>query len=183
MNYRFDEQLQMSYGVATATNVSDILMTQILGATRIEKSSAKDDRSGTDWWVHRECGRSLSVDAKVRSQDWRKTHPREDDLALETWSVVEYKRIGWTRDVAKQTDYILWLWQDTGRFCLVPFPMLLTVFAENWMVWAMDYRTALQCTPDGKRGEYHSECVFVPRKVIWRAIYERYSGHIIGEAA
>lgn len=166
----------MSHGVSATANVSDILMAHILGATRVVAASERDDRSGTDWWVQRQCGRALSVDAKVRSEDWRKQHPNDDDLALETWSVVERGRVGWTRDVSKKTDYVLWLWQDTGRFCLVPFPLLSVVFSDKWGVWVAKYKTSRQFTPDGG---YHSECVFVPRKAIWRAIYERFGGEVI----
>jgi hypothetical protein len=90
--------------------------------------------------------------------------------------VIERRKIGWTRDPSKRTDFVLWHWQDTGRWCLVPFPMLCKVFGEFCPAWASPgsgYRRARQFTPDGR---YHSECVFVPRQVVWDAILERFGG-------
>jgi hypothetical protein len=171
--YRFDERLVMSSGHIAAASIDNVLLNQIPGALSVSRASLQDDKNGTDWWVTRSCGRDLSVDAKVRSVDWRSTHPDDDDLALETWSVVERQRPGWTWDAKKQTDYILWLWRDTGRFCLVPFPMLCGVFMEHREDWSTTYRVATQFTPDS---QYHSQCVFVPRKVVWRTIFTKYAG-------
>ena len=38
------------------------------------------------------------------------------DIALETWSVIEKLKIGWTRDLNKRSDYVLWFWLDTKRW-------------------------------------------------------------------
>lgn len=173
--YNFTERLQWSEGFTTTATVEGVLLSYIPGATKIVKAEREDDRNGTDWWVYRECDRTLSVDAKVRSIDWVVAHPKEDDLALETWSVVERKVPGWTRNVKKRTDFILWLWIDTGRWCLVPFPMLCAVFLSKWQEWSSTYRTAPQYTPDR---DYHSECVFVPRKTVWVAMYDMFGGRL-----
>lgn len=179
LEYSFTERLQWSEGYTTTATVDGVLLEYIPGATRIVKADREQDRRGTDWWVYRDCDRTLSVDAKVRQDDWAATHPNEDDLALETWSVVERKVPGWTRNPHKQTDYILWLWTVTRRWCLVPFPMLCAVFSHNWQKWAGSYKVRQQQTPDGYDGSYHSECVFVPRKVIWTAMYDTFGGRIM----
>lgn len=160
----------MAHGSSAHSGVESILMQQIPGATAVVRATKADDRNGTDYWVHRGENVPLSVDAKVRSIDYATRG--EDDLALEVWSVKEQCIPGWSRNPNKRTDYILWLWQDTGRWCLVPFPMLCAVFEDNFLDWYLDYRTATQSTPE--RG-YHSECVFVPRRVVWAAIYERFA--------
>lgn len=169
--YDFSQQLVMSNGVATNSDVTNILLSSIPGAISIQRATLDDDRSGVDWWVERKCGRPLGVDAKVREKDW--TAKGEDDLALETWSVVERRVQGWTRNHDKKTDYILWLWQDTGRWCLVPFTLLCAVFQTNWERWASQYKCCQQYTRDR---DYHSECVFVPRRVVWSSIYQTFSG-------
>ena len=87
--------------------------------------------------------------------------------------IKEKRVVGWTRDAKKRTDYVLWFWQDTKRWCLIPFPMLCGVFSDKWQEWASMYKTRKQYTP-GR--DYHSECVFVPRKEVWAAIYRKYSG-------
>lgn len=178
LTYSFTDQLAWSERYAKIATVDGVLMEYIPGATKVVKAEREQDRKGTDWWVYRACDRTISVDAKVRNEDWSvKPEPyKADDLALETWSVVERQVVGWTRNAKKQTDYILWLWTNTGRSCLVPFPMLCAVFSANLDDWCKKYRVCRQRTPDGYDGEYHSECVFVPRKVVWAAIYDRFSG-------
>lgn len=171
ISYGFQEQLVMSQGVAFSATVQDVLLKNIPGACNVYPASRSNDKNGTDWWVEHESGNHLSVDAKVRSMDW--AAKGKDDLALETWSVVESMKVGWTRDSRKRTDYVLWLWTDSGRWCLVPFPMLCAVFSEKWQDWKTSYKTSRQHTPEGN---YHSECVFVPRKELWAAIYRKYSG-------
>ena len=175
ISYGFQERLVMSEGVAGNTVVEDVIMANIPGACHVYRAHLSNDRQGTDYWVELANGNHLSVDVKSRSEDWATKPPplRADDLALETWSVVEKRVVGWTRDAKKRTDYVLWFWQDTGRWCLIPFPMLCGVFSDKWQEWASMYKTRKQYTP-GR--DYHSECVFVPRKEVWAAIYRKYSG-------
>jgi hypothetical protein len=178
MTHEFDfvDQLQFSQGVSIASDVSSILLSGIPGAVAIHAAHEVNDRNGTDWWVEMRSGAFLSVDAKVRSQDYA---PRgQDDLALETWSVMEAKKVGWTRDITKRTDYILWLWQDTGRWCLIPFQMLCGVFVDRWQEWAKSHQTAQQKTASLSGVGYHSQCVFVPRKDVWTALYRKYGGRL-----
>lgn len=172
MEYGFAERLQMSHGTSAGENIGEILCKQIPAALKVEKATEREDRCGTDWWVNIANGHRLSVDCKVRSKDYLESEGK-DDLALETWSVVEKKIVGWSRDAMKRTDYVMWFWQPTGRWCLVPFPMLCTVFAHKWQEWCGQFKTAQQFTT-GRN--YHSEVVYVPRRTLWRAIYERYGG-------
>jgi hypothetical protein len=171
---RFADSLAMSRGIASTANVESILLENIPGALSVEESKEDEDRNGVDWWVQTQTPKRIAVDAKVRTDDW--SLRGQDDLAIETWSVIERRKIGWSRDPKKQTDYTLWLWTDTGRWCLVPFSMLCAITVDFWEGWIAIYKVRQQRTsmPDGQ--EYHSECVFVPRKVIWKEIYLRFSG-------
>jgi hypothetical protein len=169
--------MAMSSGIAATADVRLILLAEIPGAVNVTPAAPANDKQGVDWWVELSTARHLAVDAKVRQDDWAASHPAEDDLALESWSVVENSIPGWTRDTAKRCDYVLWLWKDTGRFCLVPFPMLCRVFSLNWQQWRGRYKTRRQFTPRGGGG-YHSECVFVPRKELWAEIYRQYGGNL-----
>lgn len=173
--YSFTDKLRNSDGVSESRSVRDILLGNIPGALDAHRSHEKNDRNGTDWWVEHESGRHLSVDTKVRDEDWSQKNPPADDLALETWSVVESQKIGWTRDSSKRCDFILWLWKDTGRWCMVPFPMLCKVFDLNWQRWAEEFKTRQQKTV-GWGQPYHSECVFVPRRTVWAEIYRHFAG-------
>ena len=181
MNQRqfdFGDRLQMSNGVCASVDVGCILLREIPGALTVSKAHETNDRRGVDWWVE-QSGRHLGVDAKVREEDYaRRGH---DDLALETWSVIPGSgcsgAIGWTRDVDKRCDYILWLWVETGRWCLIPFPFLCAVFSANWKSWRGQYKTSRQRTTRDFRS-WESECTFVPRRVVWAEIYRRFSGHL-----
>lgn len=177
LEYGFEERLAMSSGVAASADVRSILLKHIPGAVNAHQAATVNDRQGIDWWVEMSTAKHLAVDAKVREQDWAARNPHEDDLALESWSVVEKQVPGWTRDANKKCDYVLWLWKDTGRFCLVPFPMLCGVFSRRWQSWRVDYKTRQQHTPRANGG-YHSECVFVPRRELWAEIYRQYGGQL-----
>ena len=177
IEYGFEERLNMSSGHAAVADVRSILIANIPGAVNVHSAATVNDKQGVDWWVETSTAKHLAVDAKVREQDWAAKNPNEDDLALETWSVVEKQIPGWTRDATKKCDYVLWLWQDTGRFCLVPFPMLCSVFSRKWQEWKRSHKTRTQFTPRSSGG-YHSECVFVPRREVWAEIYRQYSGCI-----
>lgn len=174
-DYGFGDRLVMSTGHAAAADVQTVLLETIPGALSVRAAATENDRIGVDWWVEMIGGRHIAVDVKVREQDWAATHPDEDDLALETWSVIEDKVIGWTRDTNKRCDYVLWLWADTGRYCLVPFPMLCRVFTDNWQHWSFEHKVCRQRTTDRGR-VYHSECVFVPRRELWAAMYCTFGG-------
>ena len=165
----------MSQGVCETRSIHAILLENIPGAISVEKACEDDDRKGTDYWVRHKRMEPLSIDVKVRGTDWAAKPPpyNADDLALETWSVVERQVPGWTRDDRKQTDYIMWFWSDTGRWCIVPFTLLCGAFSAEWESWRERYKTRQQYTPE--RG-YHSECVFVPRREVWASIYRIYGG-------
>ena len=171
-DYNFQEQLIMSTGISVDHNLTELLLNNIPGAIAIEKAQLADDRNGTDYWVYRDKNNPLSIDIKARNIDPISRY-KQDDLALELISVVENNKIGWTLDKYKQSDYILWLFKPTGRWVLIPFPMLCSVFIEHKELWTSLYRVERQSSDNGK---WHSECVFVPRNVIWQSIYDRYSG-------
>ncbi len=183
--YEFDDRLAMSQGTAGQGTIDDILLRTIPGATAVRNASRREDRHGTDKWVDHVRGEPLSIDMKVRSKDYAVSG--DDDLALELWSVINTRnaegttlparKIGWTRNPNKRTDYILWFWKDTGRFCLVPFPMLCSVFCDNWQAWENAYFAPKQFTPDGEGSAgWWSQCVFVPRHEVWAAIYHKFGG-------
>lgn len=165
----------MSRGMAVGQSIQKILLDHVPGALTAKPATATEDRNGTDWWVEQQSGEKISIDCKVREEDF-KAKSGADDLALETWSCIERQIVGWSRNSFKRTDYILWLWKDTGRWCLIPFPMLCHVFSQHWEQWRTAYKTSRQKTLGGG---YHSECTFVPRREVWKAIYLAYGGSCV----
>lgn len=168
-SYDFAERQRFSYGKANRDDVGKILKENVPACIDVMQATETEDRNGTDWWCVRKAPlRNLSVDVKARDLDPVETFGT-DDLALETWSVLNSKP-GWTRDANKQTDYVLWMF-PTGRWVLIPFPMLCAVFAEKWQAWREKYKTRVQDS-----GTWQSECVFVPRREVWAELYRRYGG-------
>ncbi len=171
--FDFHKQLVMSTGTATNTSIGGILLEAIPGSMRAIQALAVHDRKGTDWLLDMKSGEWCRVDCKIREEDPVKRYGAHcDDVALETWSVVEKKVIGWSLDEKKQTDYIFWLWKDTGRWCLVPFLLLVKAFKAKKDQWLRAYKVAQQNTEN----RYHSECVFVNRKELWQEIFRQANG-------
>ena len=166
--YDFDTQLQWSNGHAPH-GVETILRNRIPDCVAVVRADADHDRNGTDHWAVRpDPLPPLSIDLKARAEDWA---PRgDDDLALETWSVIGQK-LGWTRDTSKRTDYILWYWADTKRFCILPFHPLCRMFRLHMDEWCATYKV---CRQDS--GLWRSECVFVPRMVVQEAVWRWQNG-------
>ncbi len=171
--FNFQEQMRMSEGVSDIYDIEKILLKEFPHAVKIRKAAQAEDKDGTDYWMTLPYGHEQSIDVKVRDEDFQRQG--KDDLALETWSVIkgqDHQKVGWTRDTMKRTDYIFWIWKDTGRWMLVPFPLLCSVFCEHWKQWSKQYQNATQRTLDG----WHSKCVFVPRQIVWDAIYTSFGG-------
>lgn len=166
--FTFDQQFGMSVGV-TAQLETDLLLKHF-DAVAVTRASIEQDKTGVDFWVTLKNNKRIGIDVKIRDHDFGK-----DDLALETWSVIETGKVGWTRDPQKQTDYIVWYWKDTKRYCIVPYLLLRKAFIQHWQAWRALYKSALQTTRQNG-AVWQSECVFVPRNVVWRAIYEISNG-------
>jgi len=170
----FNEDFEFSKSTHTNNKIREILLDNIPAAIDVKDSTPEDDKNGVDKWVIRKHNlHPLSVDVKSRRDD-----PKEkgwgDDLALETFSNVDNKIIGWTRDERKKCDYILWFFEPTNRSVLVPFPMLCKVYQELWEEWKVTYKTSRQ-----DNGSWFSESTFVPREIIWNAISNRFEGKFV----
>ena len=170
--FSFNQQLIVSTGTSANPTIGAILLNVIPGAQRVIQALKQDDKAGVDWWVETSAtDKRIAVDCKIREDDPQVKY-NSDDLALETWSVVG-KSVGWTLDEKKRCDYILWVFKETGRWVIVPFALLQKSFKARKDEWCSLYRVAQQETD--KR--YKSECVFVPRKEIWREIYRQSHGY------
>lgn len=183
--HEFEERLAFSEGV-----ISECLMDRIVSAlptsTGYEKATLADDRSGTDYWLHRKDGlRSLSVDLKNRG-----FCPIEkfgsDDACIETtsvyqgpagnsWSDKHRRKVGWTIDENKQTDYVVYTWPEgtARRYWIVPYPFLQAASIRWWRQWAIDYgeKPAVNET-------YLTLSVYPPRQVIAKAMRSLMVGRV-----
>lgn len=173
--YSFGEKLVASKGILESCDVREILMSRLPGCIDASPSDEELDRTGVDWTAALCCGRDVGVDVKIREKDCISFG--NDDVALETWSVIG-SQVGWTRDKSKACEWVLWVWKDTGRFFLVPFLPLCSVFSQRWTEWRETYKPRTQTTTRGHRS-WKSECVFVPRNVVVNAISAWYGSSLI----
>jgi hypothetical protein len=175
-SYNFDDQLRMSEGVGREEDTEAFILSRFPNAIKVERASRSDDKNGTDYWIDMESGERESLDLKARKKDFSVNNPEKDDLALEVWSVLNNK-VGWTRDTTKRTNWIMWKWDDTKRYMLLPFPWLCGVFEHNWQEWIKQYKAPIQNTVDKwGRIRWQSQCVFVPRQVLWNEMLSTYGG-------
>src|SRR3990167_2660526 len=98
--FDFQQQLRMSSGYAVSRNVEDIIKRVISGVVGVHKAALSNDKNGVDYWAETSTGQHLAIDVKIRATDFFKFG--KDDLALETWSDIEKKRVGWTLDANKK---------------------------------------------------------------------------------
>ena len=174
--FSFKEQLGKSEGTALNKDYKKLLLEILPNAFDIRKAGLEEDKKGTDWWVEYRNRDHISIDIKARDVDPLKLRIPEDDLVLEIWSNIERKIPGWTLNINKRTDYILWFWKPTGRFLLLSFPKLLYVFKENWKKWKEMYTSRTNKSKGSDGTTWESEYMKVPRKVVLKEIDRIFHG-------
>ena len=169
--YNFKERLEWSQGQFNsdiATTIKDL----IPNCENVFQSDVSEDKSGVDYWAQLSGGHLLGVDVKSREAGagkwWKYNEP---ELALEVYSVCETKKIGWTLDVTKITEYVFFNFdkQDSRLCFLIPFQLLRMAFKEKGKQWVGDYGIKYQ-NSEG----WTSSAVFVPASVVELAICEQF---------
>lgn len=182
----FKERLNFSEGVEVSGNVLNAVAGMVSNATRIRRAEEKDDRNGTDFWIDRTHDLPpISLDVKHRSF-CPIDRFNSDDACIETTSVYQgdnvlpysdegRKKIGWTLNYAKRTDYIVYTWPkgDKQRFWIVPFVPLCTAARVNWKQWAKEYGERM-----ARNKDYLTLSVYPPRTVIAKSIRQLMDGQV-----
>lgn len=110
-------------------------------------------RGGVDRVLTLQSGKTLTVDEKVRAEDW-------PDFALEYWSDVERRIEGWA--IAELAcDYIAYAFIPSGRCYLLPFQELRRAMRVNGPEWVRRYRKPWH-KADNRRGNRTWQTHFVP---------------------
>lgn len=169
----FDGELEHSRHYAEHAMIRAKLAEKFPGALNIHPAHSVNDRRGTDWWV--ECnGHLLRCDVKVRRIDYL---PRgRDDVALEIWSI-DRRKVGWSRDPDKHTDFVMWFWVDTGRTFLAFFPALRNAFEKYLAEWQERFGSYRQESERNGR-KWISVHIFVPRGLLTEKMVEQMGGKI-----
>lgn len=131
--------------------------------TLISAVSVRDDgwaqRGGIDRVITLSCGRTYTVDEKVRDHEW-------PDVWLERWSDEARRSPGWIQK-PMATDFIAYAFLPSGRCFLLPVAPLQRAWRLFGRAWIQQYgqRRALN------RG-YVSSGVPVPVEVLMSAMIE-----------
>ena len=116
-------------------------------------------RGGIDRILTLSCGRTYTVDEKVRAEDW-------NDILLEQWSDEEKRIPGWVQKPLA-CDFIAYAYAPSGLCYLLPVVPLQRAWRQQGRQWIREYgqRRAQNCG-------YVSVGVPVPRAVLMGAIVD-----------
>ena len=96
---------------------------------------------------------TITIDEKVRYKEY-------NDIALEHWSSFEDKVLGWCLKPL-DCDYILYVFWQSCRYYLMPFPELRRLFEENFDIWRKQF-TVLSTKNQGTNINYTTISICVP---------------------
>ena len=145
------------------------------------------DKKGIDYVVLLRDGRSAYIDVKYRekgvSKFWNHTYKCKDgrtikqpELTLEILSNVERNTPGWTLDMNKFTDFVLFVFDesDCENAYIFKFLELRDVLIQYMREWEREFRIGESYTPfcseHPERGGYHTQSMFVPICTVLKAL-------------
>jgi hypothetical protein len=116
-------------------------------------------RGGIDRLLTLSCGRTFTVDEKIRTEDW-------PDVLLERWSDETRKLPGWVQKPLA-ADFIAYAHAPAATCVLLPVPALQRAWRQHGRQWA-----GLYGQRRANNGGYTTVSVPVPRGVLMQAIVE-----------
>ena len=129
-------------------------------------------KSGIDRVIKLSNGKLINVDEKVRYKEY-------NDIALEHWSSFEDKVLGWCLKPL-DCDYILYVFWQSCRYYLIPFPELRRLFEENFDIWRKQY-TVLKTRNRGTNSDYTTISICVPIDLLMAALPDMQHGCLQNE--
>ena len=146
---------------------------------QIHKAALANDRHGADYVAEFRHGQTRLIEAKVRAEDWL-PRGQDADLALETWADIDKQVVGWTRDTAKLSDYLVFVWLESGRSLLLDARLLRAWFCEHWETLRAKYGGRI--IPSKRRDrKWRSEAVYVPHRDVVKQLAYRL-GYVPGSS-
>lgn len=116
-------------------------------------------RAGVDRVLTLACGRTYTVDEKVRTEDW-------PDVLLERWSDEKRKTPGWVQKPLA-SDFIAYAYAPATTCVLLPVPALQRAWRQHGRQWI-----GLYGQRRAQNRGYTTVSVPVPRGVLMQAIVE-----------
>lgn len=116
-------------------------------------------RGGIDRLLTLACGRTYTVDEKIRTEDW-------PDVLLERWSNEGLRRPGWVQKPLA-ADFIAYAHAPAATCVLLPVPALQRAWRQHGRQWI-----GLYGQRRAQNEGYTTVSVPVPRSVLMQAIVE-----------
>lgn len=158
--HRFEDShaLAASYGPDWWIPIYRRAFPTLMSAVAIEQDGWAQ-RAGIDRLLTLACGRTFTVDEKIRTEDW-------PDVLLERWSDEARRKPGWVQKPLA-CDFVAYAYAPAGTCVLLPVPALQRAWRQHGRQWAGLYgvRRAVNAG-------YTSVSVPVPRGVLMQAIVE-----------
>lgn len=159
--HRFSESLALSNAYADAEWWIPIYrqaFPKLMTAVSIREDGWAQ-RGGIDRVLTLQCGRTYTVDEKVRTENW-------PDILLEQWSDEERRIPGWIQKPLA-CDFIAYAYAPTETCYLLPVAPLQRAWRQRGREWIVAYGTRRARNPG-----YVSVGVPVPRDVLMQAIVD-----------
>ncbi len=123
------------------------------------RSDGWAQRGGIDRLLTLACGRTYTVDEKIRTEDW-------PDVLLERWSDEAARSPGWVQKPLA-ADFIAYAHAPAATCVLLPVPALQRAWRQHGRQWI-----GLYGQRRARNAGYTSVSVPVPRGVLMQAIVE-----------
>ena len=158
--HRFEDShaLSAQYGADWWIPIYRQLFPTLMSAVAIEQDGWAQ-RAGIDRLLTLACGRTFTVDEKIRSEDW-------PDVLLERWSDERRKSPGWVQKPLA-CDFIAYAHAPAATCVLLPVPALQRAWRQHGRQWI-----GLYGQRRAQNAGYTSVSVPVPRGVLMQAIVE-----------
>ena len=158
----FYEKLRYSLG-EQQTFDCNILKSHIPNCIEIKKTDTATDKTGIDYIAVLDGGAKIYIDAKTRTPGCSRYWHGEPELAIEMWSVVEKKKVGWTFSKKTNVDYILYTFpkEDYSGYFFIPFQLLRSAAKHCYPEWKKRYPKYYQ-----QNNGYTSQAMFIPASVL-----------------
>lgn len=150
--------LSQQYGADWWIPIYRQLFPTLMSAVAIDQDGWAQ-RAGIDRLLTLACGRTFTVDEKIRTEDW-------PDVLLERWSDEKRKAPGWVQKPLA-CDFIAYAHAPAATCVLLPVPALQRAWRQHGRQWI-----GLYGQRRARNVGYTSVSVPVPRGVLMQAIVE-----------
>jgi len=176
----FKEKMEESH--KQDTKIQEFLKNYFINCESVTISrKLSEERKGIDFSVHLKTGKRIKIDLKHREKGASKYWQNGPEIALEIWSIKpnsyyyytneepERQQIGWSLDDSKETDFILYTFDDIEEKYMISFELLKNALKKNGKSWIKNYKYVEQTTHSGMN-TWKSSVLFLPVKVLLSAI-------------